>query len=85
MKYLINKLKKNNIHFDNGMPYVFPWTGTDDYLIFRFHSSEFFNKYVELYRDKKVKIMKGNIHAFFQMNKQRLKEDTWVLVKLKIK
>ena len=29
--------------------------------------------------------MKGNIHAFFQMNKQRLKEDTWVLVKLKFK
>jgi len=85
MKYLINKLKKNNIHFDNGMPYVFPWTGTDDYLIFRFHSSEFFNKYLELYGDKKVKIMKGNIHEFFQMNKNSLKKDKWVLVKLKIK
>ncbi len=29
--------------------------------------------------------MKGNIHAFFYANKQRLKEDMWVLVKLKIK
>ena len=67
------------------MPYVFPWTGTDDHLVFRFHSSNFFNKYVELYGNKKIKIMKGNIHAFFQMNKQRLKEDTWVLVKLKFK
>jgi len=82
-----NILKQvKNIENDiDGMSYVFPWTGTDDYLIFRFHSSEFFNKYLELYGDKKVKIMKGNIHEFFQMNKQRLKDDTWVLVKLKIK
>ena len=29
--------------------------------------------------------MKGNIHAFFHANKQRLKEDLWVLVKLKFK
>jgi len=40
---------------------------------------------LDLYGDKKVKIMKGSIHEFFQMNKQRLKEDKWVLVKLKIK
>ena len=64
---------------------MFPWTGKDDHLIFRYNSSDFLNDYVDLYGDKKVKIMKGSIHEFFQMNKQRLKEDTWVLVKLKIK
>ena len=81
---IINQWKNLENDID-GMPYVFPWTGTDDHLVFRFHSSNFFNKYVELYGNKKIKIMKGNIHAFFQMNKQRLKEDTWVLVKLKFK
>jgi hypothetical protein len=82
-----NSIKQwKNLENDiDGMPYIFPWTGTDDYLVFRFHSSNFFNKYVELYGNKKVKIMKGNIHDFFQTNKKRLKEDTWVLVKLKIK
>ena len=41
------------------MPYVFPWTGTDDHLVFRFHSSNFFNKYVELYGNKKTKTKRG--------------------------
>ena len=81
---IINQWK--NIENDiDGMSYVFPWTGTDDHLVFIYNSTDFFNDYVNLYGDKKVKIMKGNIHEFFQMNKQRLKEDTWVLVKLKIK
>ncbi|MBI0398685.1 6-bladed beta-propeller [Cyclobacterium marinum] len=81
---ILNQWKNLENDID-GMSYVFPWTGTDDHLVFRFHSSNFFNKYVELYGNKKVKIMEGNIHSFFQTNKKRLKEDTWVLVKLKIK
>jgi hypothetical protein len=81
---VINQWKNLENDID-GMSYVFPWTGNEDYLVFRFHSSEFFNNYIELYKGNKVEIKKGNIHSFFQKNKQRLKEDTWVLVKLKIK
>ncbi|MEX2568859.1 MAG: hypothetical protein WD431_23150 [Cyclobacteriaceae bacterium] len=81
---VINQWKNFENDID-GMPYVFPWTGTDNCLIFRFHSSEFYNEYFEVYRDKNVKLIKGNIHEFFQLNKNNLKEDKWVLVKLKIK
>jgi hypothetical protein len=68
----------------DGMNYRFPWTATDNQLIFRFNSREFYNRYIETFTGMNVRIDKGNIHDFFQKNKENLKEDKWVLVKLKI-
>jgi len=78
--------QKANLQNDlDGMPYIFPWTATGDNLVFRFSSIDFYNKYLEVYKGKSVEIKKGNIHDFFQLNKNNLREEKWVLVKLKIK
>lgn len=64
---------------------VMPWTFTEDEVVYKSRSSSLYNNYLEAYPEGKSKNSKSNIHEFFNQNKEKLKDDMWVLIKLKVK
>ena len=62
-----------------------PWTVSDENLVFKINSVDFYNDYVEKFSGKKVEILPGNVHEFFQNNQEKLKDDQTVLVSLKLR
>ncbi len=69
----------------DGISFKFPWTFTHDSIVFLIRSSRFYNSYLEEYSGKKIEVKKDSVHDFFQQFKHELKEDKWVLAKLKLK
>lgn len=61
------------------------WTQTPTQIVYQIDSRQFFNDYVETFNDQQVEISEGNIHDFFAKNREKLKEEKYVLVLLKVK
>lgn len=62
-----------------------PWTFNKDNVYFIVNSIGFYNTYLSKFSGKQVDIKSGNVHDFFQKNKEKLKNDKTVLVSLKLK
>jgi hypothetical protein len=62
-----------------------PWTYHKDKVYFIVNSVNFYNTYVSIFSGKQVEIKSGNVHDFFQKNKEKLKNDKTVLVSLQLK
>lgn len=62
-----------------------PWTYHKDKIYFIVNSVNFYNTYVSTFSGKQVEIKSGNVHEFFQKNKEKLKNDKTVLVSLRLK
>lgn len=61
------------------------WTKSADEIISRLDSKMFYNDYVAAFNGKSVEIKPGNIHEFFEKNREKLKEEKIVLVSYKLK
>ncbi|MCE7057466.1 6-bladed beta-propeller [Algoriphagus sp. AGSA1] len=62
-----------------------PWTFDKECIVFSINSIDFYNDYVKKFTGKQVEIETGNIHDFFQANKEELMNDQTVLVSLKLR
>jgi hypothetical protein len=64
---------------------IYPWTFTERGFVCLFSSKDIFNSYIENFKGKKVSIGKNDIHAFFDRNREKLKDDNFVLVEFVLK
>ena len=62
-----------------------PWTYHENKIYFIVNSNTFYNQYIQKFSGKKVEIRPGNVHAFFQENIEKLKDDQRVLISLELK
>jgi hypothetical protein len=62
-----------------------PWTSTSERTVILMNSINFYNTYNNTFSGKTIKIKNNNIHYFFDVNKEKLKEDKTVLILLKLK
>jgi hypothetical protein len=62
-----------------------PWTYTEEKIFYRMRSTDFYNDYIKSFQGSRVEIKEGNVHDFFQKNKEDLKDDKYVMVGLKLK
>jgi hypothetical protein len=62
-----------------------PWTFSQDEIVYLKRSTDIYNSYLEAYPEASNQNPNSNIHEFFNQNQEKLKEDMWVLVKLKLK
>jgi len=91
--------KKHHIFLDTNMDVIYqsynplndldgmimnsmPWYFTEDEVIYLKRSSDIYNNYPNVFSDVNSK---SNIHEFFNQNNEKLKDDMWVLIKLKVK
>jgi len=74
---------ENNL--DGSLIHQITWTQTSDQIVYQINSREFFNDYVDTFKEQKVEIILGNIHDFFSKNKQKLMGEKQALVFLKVK
>ena len=63
----------------------FPWTTDGSRIYYFLKSIDFYNQYAAGFSGKKVSIEAGNIHDFFQKNKELLIEDRTLLISFKVK
>lgn len=61
------------------------WTKSADEIISRLDSKMFFNDYLAAFNGKSVEIKSGNVHEFFDKNREKLQEEKIVLVSYKLK
>lgn len=61
------------------------WTYYENFIIYQLDSRTFFNDYVTTFQGQKVDLINSKVHKFFDINKEKLKEEKTVLVKLKLK
>ncbi|WP_186756028.1 6-bladed beta-propeller [Echinicola salinicaeni] len=69
----------------NEIKLKFPWTLSENAIFYLKNSISFYNEYLEAYSGKEVQIREGNVHDFFSKNKEGLKDEGWILVKLRLK
>lgn len=62
-----------------------PWSFSKDEIIYMVSSNDFLNEYHKIFDGKEVINTLDTIHQFVIKNEQKLKDDTKVLVKLKLK
>lgn len=63
----------------------FPWASNEHEIFYLIRSVKFYNAYVETFSNQKVKIVPDTIHDFFQRNKEKLVDDNWMIIRLKVK
>ncbi|ERM84043.1 hypothetical protein P872_00615 [Rhodonellum psychrophilum GCM71 = DSM 17998] len=63
----------------------FPWASNEQEIFYLMRSVKFYNAYVEIFANQKVKIFPNTIHDFFQRNKEKLVDDNWMIIRLKAK
>ncbi|PSL04958.1 6-bladed beta-propeller [Cecembia rubra] len=63
----------------------YPWTYSEVGFVCLFSSSHLYNSYIKIFQGKSVTPLPGNIHGFFQENKEKLKGDYHVLVEFELK
>ncbi|WP_191321879.1 6-bladed beta-propeller [Algoriphagus aquimarinus] len=61
------------------------WTKSEDEIIYQIDSRAFFNDYKEAFNGKSVESKPGDIHEFFEKNRDKLQEEKIVLVSYKLK
>lgn len=61
------------------------WAKSADEIISRLDSRKFYNDYVAAFNGKSVEIKSGNVHEFFEKNREKLQEEKMVLVTYKLK
>jgi hypothetical protein len=70
----------------DGMPLSgVPWSYSQNSVILMINSIQFYNDYVQQFTGSRVSAVEGNIHAFFQKNKERLLSEQYVMVTLNLK
>ncbi|MCL6260880.1 6-bladed beta-propeller [Aquiflexum sp. TKW24L] len=63
----------------------FPWASNEHEIFYLIRSLTFYNSYVETFANQKVKILPNTVHEFFQLNKAKLVDDNWIIIRLKLK
>lgn len=61
------------------------WTKTEDEIIYQKSSRGFFNDYKAAFNGKSVVMRPGDVHHFFEENREKLQEEKIVLISLKLK
>lgn len=61
------------------------WTKTEDEIIYQKSSRGFFNDYKAAFNGKSVLSKPGDVHHFFEENREKLQEEKIVLISLKLK
>jgi hypothetical protein len=80
--YHVDELEND---FDGMKLKLWSWAYSENEIVYALDSKQFYNDYVETFNDKKVTVKKGDIHDFFRNNKEKLKEEKYVLVVMKVK
>jgi hypothetical protein len=80
--YHVNELEND---FDGMKLKMWSWAYSENEIVYALDSKQLYNDYVETFNDKKVTVKKGDIHDFFRNNKEKLKEEKYVLVVMKVK
>ncbi|MCH6234166.1 6-bladed beta-propeller [Cognataquiflexum rubidum] len=80
--YHVDELEND---FDGMKLKMWSWAYSENEIVYALDSKQFYNDYVETFNDKKVTVKKGDIHDFFRNNKEKLKEEKYVLVVMKVK
>ncbi|KPQ13796.1 MAG: hypothetical protein HLUCCX10_11995 [Algoriphagus marincola HL-49] len=62
-----------------------PWTTDGERIYYILNSIDFYNQYAKHFAEQNVSIEDGNIHDFFQKNKNQLIEDRTLLISFQVK
>lgn len=65
--------------------YKIPWSFTEDEVVYLSRTSNFYNDYINVFANKKVQLGKKDVHGFFNEYHDKLKDDNWMLIKLRVK
>lgn len=81
------KFQKYNLEndLDNMKIMGYPWSFTKEEIVYMVSSVDFLNEYSRIFMDSIKKQSPNNIHSFVKKYENKLKEDTRVLVKIKLK
>jgi len=71
--------------FDGMKVYNSHWAFTENETIYHLNSRTFYKDYVASFQGKKVEVKSGNVHDFFEKNREKLMEEKLVLVVLKVR
>jgi len=82
---VISQVKEWENDFDGMKVYNHHWAFTDNEIIYQLNSSTFYKQYAASFQGKQVEVKPGNVHDFFEKNREKLKEDMVVLVVLKVR
>lgn len=82
---VISIVKEWENDMDGMIVYNALWAFTKKEVIYHLNSRTFYRDYVKTFSGKQVKINPGNVHDFFDRNKEKLKDEKLVLVVLKVK
>ncbi|MCL6259960.1 6-bladed beta-propeller [Aquiflexum sp. TKW24L] len=80
--YHVDELEND---FDGMKIYMRSWAYSEIEIIYQIDSKQFYSDYVETFMGTKVTVKKGGIHDFFKSNKEKLEEEKYVLVVMKVK
>jgi hypothetical protein len=80
--YHVNELEND---LDGMKIPMWPWAYSENEVIYYLDSKRFQDNYLETFNKKRITHKIGNIHDFFRINKEKLKEEKHVLVVMKVK
>ncbi|MBS9525523.1 6-bladed beta-propeller [Litoribacter alkaliphilus] len=81
---VLSQVKEWENDIDGMKIYNYHWAFTEDEVIYQLNSRKFYQDYTETFNGKKVEVRPGNVHDFFEKNKEKLMEEKIVLVKLRV-
>ena len=82
---VISQVKEWENDLDGMKVYNNHWAFTENEIIYQLNSRKFYQDYAATFQGKQVVVKPGNVHDFFEKNRENLKEEKLVLVALKIK
>jgi hypothetical protein len=65
--------------------YKIPWSFSENEVVYLSRTSNFYNDYINVFANQKVQLGNGDVHSFFNKYGDKLKEDNWMLIKLRVK
>lgn len=83
------KIKYQKYNLENDLDFMeilgYPWSFTKDEIVYMVSSIDFLNEYFRIFMENKEEQSPDKIHRFVKKYENQLKEDTKVLVKIKLK
>ncbi|ERM84891.1 hypothetical protein P872_22790 [Rhodonellum psychrophilum GCM71 = DSM 17998] len=65
--------------------YKIPWSFTENEVVYLSRTSNFYNDYINVFANQKVQLGNSDVHSFFNKYGDKLKDDNWMLIKLRVK
>ncbi|ERM84893.1 hypothetical protein P872_22800 [Rhodonellum psychrophilum GCM71 = DSM 17998] len=75
-------------HLENDLDQMkfegYPWTFSENELVYSISTTSFYNDYVNTFSGKNVQVSSNNVHGFFDKSKEKLMDDSHMLIKLRV-